>query len=101
MADALNRRGTAIRAVGIYGTTAIGLDGPYSDLDMTFITRSDISEESQVTTQDGLLLNLDYQTWEHSVAEAKDPELAGTWADFLVLYDPEGTFPALRRSPTG
>ncbi len=96
MADALARHGPAILAVGIYGTTAIGLDGPYSDLDMTFITRIDISHESVANTQDGLLVNLDYQTWDESVAEAKDPELAGTWADFLVLHDPDGLFPALR-----
>ncbi len=95
-ADALARHGPAILAVGIYGTTAIGLDGPHSDLDMTFITRIDISHESVVNTQDGLLVNLDYQTWDESVAEARNPELAGTWADFLVLYDPEGLFPALR-----
>ena len=37
-----------------------------------------------------------YQTWEESVEEAEeDPELAGTWADFLVLHDPEGLFPKL------
>jgi kanamycin nucleotidyltransferase len=96
MADALIQHGTAILAVGIYGTTAIGLDGPYSDLDVTFITRIDIGHESAATTQDGLILNRDYQTWDESFAEAKDPELAGTWADFLVLHDPDGLFPALR-----
>ncbi len=96
MADAVTRHGAVILAVGIYGTTSIGLDGPYSDLDMTFITRVDIGNESVVMTQDGLLLNLDYQTWDESVAEAKDPELAGTWADFLVLHDPDDLFPTLR-----
>ena len=90
MSDAIVRHGSAILGVGIYGTTAIGLDGPYSDLDMTFITRIDIDHESKVTTLDGLLLNLDYQTWDESVAEAKNSELAGAWHDFLVLYDPEG-----------
>ena len=49
-----------------------------------------------MTTQDGLLLNLDYQTWDESVAEAKNPELAGAWYDFLVLYDPDELFSALR-----
>jgi kanamycin nucleotidyltransferase len=96
MADGMNRHGPEILGVGIYGTTAIGLDGPYSDLDMTFITRVDIGHESVVFAQDGLLLNLDYQTWAESVAEARDPELAGTWADFLVLYDPDRLFSALR-----
>jgi hypothetical protein len=96
MAEAMAKHAAAILGVGIYGTTAVGLDGPYSDLDMTFITRMDISHESAVTMRDGLLLNLDYQTWDESVSEAKDPELAGTWADFLVLYDPDNLFPALR-----
>ena len=96
MAEAMAKDGADILAVGIYGTTAIGCDGPYSDLDMTFITRTDLGQESAVTTRDGLLLNLDYQTWDESVEEARDPELAGTWADFLVLYDPDGLLPALR-----
>ncbi len=96
MAEALGKHGSEILGVGVYGTTAVGLDGPYSDLDMTFITRADLGRESAVIARGGLLLNLDYQTWEESVAEAKDPELAGTWADFLVLYDSGGLFPALR-----
>ncbi len=95
IADLFLQHGPAILAVGIYGTTAIGLDGPFSDLDMTFITRTDISHESAVITRNGLLVNLDYQTWNESVAEANDPELAGTWADFLALHDPDGLFPAL------
>ncbi len=48
MANAMIRHGTAILGVGIYGTTAVGLDGPYSDLDMTFITRIDIGHKSKV-----------------------------------------------------
>jgi kanamycin nucleotidyltransferase len=96
MAETLVKHGAKILGVGLYGTTAIGMDGPYSDLDMTFITQVDLGHESTVTTRERLLLNLDYQTWDESVAEAKDPELAGTWADFLVLYDPPGLFPALR-----
>lgn len=96
MDAALAKHGDVILAIGIYGTTAIGLDGPYSDLDMTFMTRVAMGDASEVTTRDGLLLNLDYQTWEESVAEANDPELAGTWADILVLHDPDNLFPALR-----
>jgi hypothetical protein len=95
-AEAIAKHGADILAAGIYGTTAIGLDGPFSDLDMTFITRRDLGHESDVAMREGLLLNLDYQTWEESVAEARDPELAGTWADFAVLHDPDGLFPALR-----
>jgi kanamycin nucleotidyltransferase len=96
MAEALGKHGAKILGVGIYGTTAVGLDGPYSDLDMTFITRTDLGHESAVIARDGLLLNLDHQTWDESVAEATDPELAGTWADFPVLYDSGGLFPTLR-----
>jgi hypothetical protein len=60
MEAAVIRHGAAILGVGIDGTTAIGLDGPYSDLDMTVITRINIGQESAVTTGDGFLVNLDY-----------------------------------------
>jgi KNTase C-terminal domain len=96
MAEAMAKHGSTLLGVGIYGMTALCLDGPYSDLDITFITRTDIGHESTVVARQGLLLNLDYQTWDESVAEARDPELAGAWADFLVLHDPDGLFPRLR-----
>ncbi len=57
MAEAIDKHGNAIRAIGIYGTTAIRLDGPYSDLDMTFITRIDLGHESIVTTALGQIRN--------------------------------------------
>jgi kanamycin nucleotidyltransferase len=96
MQGAIAKHGAVILCVGVYGTTAIGLDGPYSDLDITLITGIDIGHESAISTRDGLLLNVDYQTWDESVKEANDPLLAGTWADFLVLYDPDNMVPALQ-----
>jgi hypothetical protein len=78
LSEAIATHGSAILCVGIYGTTAVGLDGPYSDLDMTFVTTIDLGSHSEVTLRGGLVLNLDFQTCDESVAEAKDPDLAGT-----------------------
>jgi hypothetical protein len=96
MTEAMAKHGSMLLAVGIYGTTAIGLDVPFSDLDMTFMTRADLGYESTVIVREGLLLNLDYQTWDESVAEARVPELAETWTDLLELRDPDDLFPRLR-----
>ena len=90
--------GPAVAAIAIYGTTSIGADGPYSDLDMTVVTYPDIGQETKCYTCDGLTINLDYQTIEESMEEARDPNEGGPWMTVQVLYDPQGTIEQFRQT---
>lgn len=84
---ALAKHGDTIAAVGIYGSTAIGTDRPYSDLDMTFVTTVDLGDNTKCYSFKGMPIQLDYQTIEESMSEACDPVDGACWIDFLVLYD--------------
>jgi predicted nucleotidyltransferase len=85
----LEEHDAAVAAIVIFGTTAIGLDGPYSDLDVTVVTQSDLGHHSQCYLYDRLQINLDYQNIEESLAEASEPHMRGCWITYLPLYDPE------------
>jgi kanamycin nucleotidyltransferase len=92
------QHGEAVAAITIYGTTSIGVDGPYSDLDMTIVTYPDIGHETKCYTHAGLTINLDYQTVEESMEEARDPNEGGPWMTVQVLYDPHGVIEQFRQT---
>ena len=97
----LERHGDTVVAIVALGTTAIGQDGPYSDLDMTVVTRRDIGGHSKCYPCDGLQINLDYQTVEESFEEAREPHMGGCWANCLPLHDPTGLAARLREAFEG
>jgi kanamycin nucleotidyltransferase len=84
----LDKHGNTVVAIVVFGTTAIEQDGPYSDLDMTVVTRDDIGGHSKSYPFLGLQINLDYQTIEESFEEAREPHAGGCWVKCLSLYDP-------------
>jgi kanamycin nucleotidyltransferase len=91
------KHGDRIAAICVYGSTAVDLDLPYSDLDMTVLTRVDLDRETRCYTHDGLTINLDYQTIEDTIREEVDvPGEAGCWTSVLVLHDPERVVDDLR-----
>jgi len=94
----LQQHGEKIAAIGIYGSTAIGLDDPYSDLDMTVVCRADLAAESKCYSHLGLPINLDYQSIDDCLEEANDPVEGGCWIDFLVLHDPENIVETFRET---
>ena len=84
----LDKHGDTVVAIVVFGTTAIEQDGPYSDLDMTVVTYDDIGGHSKSYSFNGLQINLDYQTIEESLEEAREPHAGGCWVRCLSLYDP-------------
>jgi len=93
----LARHGDKIAAIGIYGSTAVDRDQPYSDLDMTVVTYDDLDDETKCYCLNGLVVNLDYQTLEGSLKEEADvPGEGGCWTSFLGLYDPDGVLEQLK-----
>jgi hypothetical protein len=86
----LARHGEAVVAIVLCGSTAVGADGPYSDLDVTVVTREDIGGQSKCYPFEGLQINLDYQTVEESFEEAREPHGGGCWLACTPLYDPAG-----------
>lgn len=97
----LEEHGDTVAAIVVFGTTAIGLDGPYSDLDMTVVTRRDIGGHSKCYPCNGLQINLDYQTVEESFEEAREPHAGGCWVTCLPLYDPTGIVARFRKAFEG
>jgi hypothetical protein len=86
----LARHGEAVVAIVIVGSTAVGADGPYSDLDVTAVTREDLGDQSKSYPCEGLQINLDYQTVDESFEEAREPHGGGCWLACIPLYDPTG-----------
>jgi kanamycin nucleotidyltransferase len=82
------RHGEVVVAIVVFGSTAIGADGPYSDLDVTVVTRVDLGDQSKCYPCEGLQINLDYQTVEESFDEAREPHGGGCWLTCISLYDP-------------
>lgn len=87
----VERHGDAIAAVVVAGSAAVDLDGPYSDLDMTVVTHAGLSDQTKCYTWRGLTINLDYQTIDESLEEARQPYEGGCWRDVLSLYDSNQT----------
>ncbi|NKB71618.1 MAG: hypothetical protein GKR89_31475 [Candidatus Latescibacteria bacterium] len=93
-----DKYGAQIAAIGVYGSTAVDKDLPYSDLDMTILTRTDLGGETRCFEYEGIPVQLDFQTIEESLeAEARIPGQGGCWTTFLPLYDPDGEVERLRR----
>lgn len=97
--------GEQILAIGLYGSTARGEDGPYSDIEMFCVLRE--SEESvdlihewstdawtaavDVCNEGALLEKASSMTWEWPLSH-------GPYFNHLGLYDPEGFFPKLKEA---
>jgi hypothetical protein len=86
----LARHGDRVAAIVLFGFTAVGGDGPYSDLDMAVVTHEDLGAHSKCYPCRGLQINLDYQTVEESFEEAREPHTGGCWPTCIPLYDPAG-----------
>lgn len=98
IADGVRQKhGNAIAAIGIYGSTAVSCDLPYSDLDMTIVTYEDLDAETKCYSYCGIPVQLDYQTVQDSMEqESSVPGEGGCWDSFLVLYDPDNVVGKLR-----
>ena len=95
----------ALRAVGVYGSTARGTDGPYSDVEMWCVlntsgedyahewTAGPWKAEVDVCSVDVILL-------EAAKVEGRWPQTHGSYQVVLPLHDPDRFFEELRRTTT-
>jgi kanamycin nucleotidyltransferase len=97
--------GGALKAIGIYGSTARGADGPYSDLEMWCVLRTPVEAYSHEWTAGPWKVEVDVAGAGALLAEAAQVE--GDWArthgsfqDVLPLDDPDGFFAELRHAAT-
>lgn len=97
----VTRHSSAVAAIAIRGSTAVGADGPYSNLDVIVVTYPDMSQESKCYSHAGMAIRLDYRTVEEAMGEARDPSAGGAWMTAQVLYDPQGVVEDLRRTWRG
>jgi kanamycin nucleotidyltransferase len=97
--------GVWLKAVGVYGSTARGTDGPYSDLEMWCVLRTSGEEYAHEWTHGPWKAEVDVSSADVLLAEAARVE--GTWplthGSFQVvlpLFDPDRFFDELRREAT-
>ena len=92
--------GQAVLAIGVYGSTARGQDGPYSDLEMMAIVRDDEADTHEWTAgpwKAEVNVRRLADALESAAALDDDWPLAqGEFAHVLALHDPGGFFPTLR-----
>jgi len=97
--------GNVLKAVGVYGSTARGTDGPYSDLEMWCVLRTSGEDYSHEWTHGPWKAEVDVYSEDVILAEAS--EVQGKWSrthgsfqGVLPLFDPDGFFEQLRRAVT-
>jgi kanamycin nucleotidyltransferase len=93
--------GAQLLAAACYGSVAYGTAGPYSDLELAFITTEPLAARSGHSLEEGILVVWDYLPAAPLLAGAGTVTLFwGIEADanrrFLPLWDPTGYFPRLR-----
>ena len=100
------RYGDRIVAIGIYGSVARGMDGPFSDIEMLCVLRT-VGEEFSIEWATGpWKAEVDFSSEDVVLREAATIE--GTWPlthgaflTVLPLFDPERFFERLRDVVTG
>lgn len=95
----------ALKAVGIYGSTARGTDRPYSDLEMWCVLRTAGEEYAHEWTTGPWKAEVDVYSADVLLAEASKvegrwPLTHGGFQEVLPLRDPDDFFAELRRAAT-
>lgn len=100
---ALAAYGEQVKAIGCYGSMGRGTDGPYSDIEMFVVLRTQGDEFSHEWVAGPWKAEVDF--YSEGVLLAKAAEVEGRWPlthgsffHVLSLYDPEGFFAQLREA---
>jgi kanamycin nucleotidyltransferase len=100
--NALARYGANVLAIGVFGSTARGTDGPYSDLEMMIVVREPVGVRRHEFYMEGWKTEVEFLAADALLAGLH--ELDGGWAfsggqftDPLSLYDPEGFWDRVRK----
>jgi kanamycin nucleotidyltransferase len=97
--------GASLLAVGVYGSTARGTDGPYSDLEMFCVLRTWGERRTYEWVHEPWKAEVDVYSADVLLAEAARveddwPLTHGSFEVVLPLHDPEGFFERPRVSAT-
>lgn len=100
-ANALERYGENVIAIGVYGSTARGSDEPYSDLEMAVVVRDPVGVRRYEFYLDGW--KTEVECWQPDALLKYVRELDITWPIWggqflhvLSLYDPQNFWATLR-----
>jgi kanamycin nucleotidyltransferase len=90
-----------ILAIGVYGSTASGTDGPYSDIEMICVLRSTGQEYSFEWSHGPWKAEVDFYSQDALLRQAAKvdgdwPLTHSSYYNVLALYDPDDFFPKLR-----
>ncbi|BFH17962.1 ANT(4')-I family aminoglycoside nucleotidyltransferase [Paenibacillus melissococcoides] len=104
IADRLHEKyGKRIKAIGVYGSIARGMDGPYSDIEMFCVLRksSEAADDCYEWSAGPWKAEVDVMSEHVLLCEAAEiegrwPLTHGPFFTALALYDPEEFFPKLK-----
>lgn len=95
------RYGDQLKAIALYGSTARGTDGPYSDIELICVLRSDGEEYSFEWSAGPWKAEVD--VYSEAILLAKAARVSGSWPmthgafqTATPLYDPDGYFQQVR-----
>lgn len=99
----LDTHGEAILAVLVTSSTAKGLDLPYSDLELTAVTRDGSEIEGQSYYYRGLLIEIDYPEASKLLRSVRQvtalwPIVADGYRDIIILFERDGWTRQLRQA---
>jgi len=97
--------GEYVLAIGIYGSTARGTDGPYSDVEMLCVLRTSGEDYTYEWTPGPWKAEVNFRSQDVELREAAKveddwPLTHGRYCDALPTYDPDGFFAELCSSIT-
>lgn len=100
----LAARGDDILALGVYGSIALGTEGPYSDIEMHVITKDGIKMETLEFVYDKFKIELTTNNRTAFLKEAEEVDdswaiKAGAFINIITVHDPEDFFEQIKNLP--
>lgn len=100
----LAARGEDMLAIGVYGSIALGTEGPYSDIEMHVITKDGIKIETLEFVYDKFKIELSTNEKTAFFQEAEEVDdswaiKAGAFINILPIHDPENIFEQVKTLP--
>src|SRR5690606_32821659 len=100
----LTTHGDEILAIGVYGSVALGTEGPYSDIEMHVITKDGIKIETLEFVYDKFKIELTTNEKTDFFREAEEMDdswaiKAGAFINILPVHDPGNIFEQVKDLP--
>ncbi|MFU1794866.1 kanamycin nucleotidyltransferase C-terminal domain-containing protein [Paenibacillus azoreducens] len=100
----LNLHGDDIVGIGIYGSTALGKEGPFSDIEMHVVSRDGVQIKGQEFIYDKFKIEISTMQENEILSQAMEIDdswaiKAGVFINILPIYDPGHFFERLSKLP--